>query len=847
MTNNNFDFIKSDIYKTVRAKKFVNSLGVRIIRFFLYTSDIILLSFLATNYFYNNLTPIEINLIIFYSSIVLMIFMADLFINIHYSQQQDSKLNEIIKKNNINLAEYFAVDSTAQIIAQAIKIAKKNKLPQINSNLIFLAFDKNDIGFEMLLRAQIYINNDLEQQIIKDYQQNIKPDSRDMFSAECLKIFNLALDEAIINNHSAINASDLLTALYKNNQAVKSIFDKQSLKLEDVINISTWVENLFSGFKKQYFWQKNYYGKGVGQDWASGFTPTLNYFSRDISEYLADAKLQSIAQSHRNVLGEIENGLVRKDKNNVILVGEAGVGKRTVVNAFAQKVARGQVNMQLRYKHIIELDINRILSGVAKPELETRFKTILDEISSAGNIILFINNLENLVSSDMEQLGTIDATEFLVPFLESDKMHIITTASFEGWHKKIQSNQAFANLFTKIDIIEPKQEEMLSLLQDAVLPIELKNNLIFAYSALKKIIELSDRYIHDEVFPQKAIDVAEAISINRYDSDKTKLITEIEVQTYIANKYKVPASDADKNEKEKLINLENQLHERIVDQEEAINAISNAMRRARVGLAKRGKPIGSFLFVGPTGVGKTETTKALTEIFFSSQKSMIRFDMSEYQQISSIERLIGAENARGKSEQGLLSVALRENPYCVVLFDEIEKAHPNILNLFLQMLDEGNITDSTGRKVDFSNAIIIATSNAGAEEIRQYIKNNKPLDKLSAYILDFLQKGGIFRPEFLNRFDAVVCFKPLLPEHILAIAKMMIDNLGKVLNQKDITLQISEPAVQKLANLGYDPTLGARPMARVIQDKVENLIADRLLTDKVKKGQTVMIEEKDIE
>lgn len=850
MIQNNLkiDFLHSDIHKTVKAKQFINSSFLKIIKIIFYVTGAILAVYLIGSYWgIWGVSAKFMGISILIISLAMLLAMMDIYINFHHHEISKPSLQEALENTEpTNLAEYFD-ETLAIVLAETANLKNKYHLSELPPFMAFLSLGKFGASIELLLRSQIVISQDQEKEVIAGLQNSQTQAKNPDAFWQINEILKQCILNAIKEKRTSVDVEDIFVALADSDPTTKKILDDQGIKLPDVREIANWHRRVRGYSQKQYFWQKKYYGRGIGQDWASGYTPVLNYYAKDISEYLVDAKLQVLAEAHKPVIERIEDVLAKSGANNVMLVGEAGVGKKTVVNGFAQKVVRGQALPGIRYKHVVELDTNSIMAGANEAELQMRFSRVFNEAIRAGNIILYINDFDNLVNPRSEQLGTVDASQFLLPYLKSDQLQVLATTSFNNWHKKIEANSALANLFSKIDIVEPPAKEMLPILEDSAMNLEVTHKIIFTYRALNNIINLTDRHIHDEVFPQKAINLAQALAVRFGDKNKYYLLTSSDVENLFSQQYKVPTSQTSKAEKEKLLNLEIELHQRVIDQEEGITLISNAMRRARAGLAKKNKPIGSFLFVGPTGVGKTETTKALAAIYFGSERQMIRFDMSEFQQISSIERLIGSENPQAKEEQGLLSVAIRENPYTVLLFDELEKAHPSILNLFLQMLDEGTITDTSGRKLDFTNAIIIATSNAGAEEIRQYIKSGKPLDKLSSYILDFLQKEKIFRPEFLNRFDAVVCFKPLLPEHILAIAKLMIGKLQKnLLADKDIKLEITPEAIAKLAKLGYDPTLGARPMQRVIQEKVENLIAQKLLREEAKKGQTIVIIDKEI-
>ncbi len=850
MQNNmKIDFLSSDTYKTAQVKKSIDSSLVKYLRYILYLLGFFIVVILIINLLIDLNMANWINSIMnIFVSVVLFILMIDIYISFHKDDKLKVKLSDAInlQDDKINLAEYLDTDDIGEILCNAIEIAKKNKVNLVDPLIILLAFQKSSFGSQMMLRCSLFFNNESEKKLIDIAKKEAEAQNQKklVFSEASNRILIDSLQNANIRKENFADLGDLFLSLTQNVQVNKA-FEEKGLKKEDIQNIVIWYRRMIANSKTNYFWQKKYYGGGIGQEWASGYTPVLNYFSKNISEYLLDAKLQAIATGHKPVIDRIQEVLVKSGQNNVMLLGEEGVGKRTLVNAFAQKVIRGQVLPFLRYKHVIELDTGQLLAGANEAELQQRFIRILGETQNAGNIILFVNNFDNLVNPEVEQVGTIDASQFLIPYLKSDRLQIIATANYDSWHRKIEVNQTIANSFTKINVIEPNNAEMLPVLQDAVGEFEYKNKVFFTYNALKSVIALADRYVHDEVFPQKAIDLVQAISVKFASLGQLKIINDDDVQQYIADRFKVPAKEASEKEKEKLLNLESELHKRLIDQQEAVNLIANSLRRARAGLSKKNKPIGSFLFVGPTGVGKTETAKALADIYFGSEKNMIRFDMSEFQEISSISRLIGSGVGKQK-EQGLLSVAIRENPYTVLLFDEIEKAHPNILNLFLQMLDEGTLTDATGRKLNFTNAIIICTSNAGAEQIRQYLKTDKPLDKLSSIILDYLQKENLFRPEFLNRFDSVVCYKPLSQDDILEVAKLMLKKLQGKLKEKDIALEFTPNAILKLAKLGYEPTLGARPMARVIQDKVENMLATKMLEGSIKNKQKVLIDEKDI-
>ncbi len=424
-------------------------------------------------------------------------------------------------------------------------------------------------------------------------------------------------------------------------------------------------------------------------------------------------------------------------------------------------------------------------------------------------------------------------------YLPLSTFQIIAITTYQGLHKIVERNPSLLNLFEKVEVSEISEKETLEFLENYVPFFEKKYKRFISYKALREILRMSSRYLTQTPFPEKALRLLdEAMSfLSLYTKDA--VLESWHIKKVVSEKIEIPLEELERKEKEVLLNLEKLIHQRIIDQEEAVKEVSSALRRARAEVQLRAGPIGSFLFLGPTGVGKTETSKALAAIYFGKESRMIRLDMSEFQNLEDIKRLIGQAG-----QEGLLTTPVRENPFSLVLLDEIEKAHPNILNLFLQVLDEGWVTDGLGRKIDFRNTIIIATSNAGAEVIREDIAKDKKLDIIKEDLLDYLLKKRIFRPEFINRFDAVVVFKPLSRENLLDIAQLMLKKLAENLRDKGIEFEITQELKEKIVELGYSPEFGARQMRRVIQDKVENVLANAILSGKLKRGNKVKVDPK---
>ncbi|MBI2038546.1 MAG: ATP-dependent Clp protease ATP-binding subunit [Candidatus Nealsonbacteria bacterium] len=536
---------------------------------------------------------------------------------------------------------------------------------------------------------------------------------------------------------------------------------------------------------------------------------------------------------HWNVIGHqkeieaIERILARREKNNVLVVGESGSGRKSIIQAIASKSYLGESLKEVNYKRVVQLDLASLINQAGSLKAaENVLDAIFSEVASSGNIILAIDEFHNF----------LDISGVISPYLALPNFPVIAITTFEGLHKNIEQNSSLLDFFEKVEVEEIGEQETLLLLENLSLFLERKYKIFISYSALREIIRLSDKYLPDDSFPEKAIKLLDEIIV--YVSQrKSKTLLAEDVFKIVSEKTQIPVGAMETKEKEILLDLENLIHQRIINQQEAVNEVSSALRRARAEVSIRKGTIGSFLFLGPTGVGKTETAKALAAIYFGSEDKMIRLDMSEFQDVTDIPRLIGSPG-----QEGLLTTKIRETPFSLILLDEIEKAHPNILNLFLQVLDEGQLTDGLGRKTNFKNSIIIATSNAGYQVILEALKENTIWEQVKAKLLDFIFEKAIFRPEFINRFDAVVVFGPLSKENLMDIAQLLLNKLKKNLAEKDIEFVITEALKAKIVELGYDPTFGARAMQRVIQDKIGNVLATAILSNQIKRGSKVEID-----
>lgn len=652
-----------------------------------------------------------------------------------------------------------------------------------------------------------------------------------------------AVEVAAKHNSDLIEISDIFYGIIATSPTMEKLFFDYKLTLDDLENLIFWEKTLIKNEKEGKDLlnpQKWITTGGIAADWSCGYTVYLERYAKDLTRIIAKGWVSFSVISREELTEQIQT-LLSKNHSNLVLIGEPGVGRKALVLDFAKKVLYGQTFKNLSHKKIMELDLGLLLAGadLKAGEVETRLKLVLNDASRAGNIILLIDDIKALLIK--KGVGTVDASQILIPYLESGAIQLIGIASMEEWHE-INSNSRIAPLFSKLIIPEANESQTMKILQDISFRFEAKYGKPITYSALKETYVCSKKYLPYQALPAKAVDLLEESCIYAQNSDDAIISPQI-IRKVISAKTNIPAEDSDQKEKEVLLNLEGLIHKRVIGQDEAVKAVSNALRRARVGLKKEGRPVATFLFLGPTGVGKTELSKALAKIYFGSTKNMIRLDMSEYGEKNSISKLIGKDTDSG----GYLTKPVKEKPFSLILLDEIEKAHPDILNLFLQVLDDGRLTDNLGRTIDFSHTIIIATSNAGSELIRkEFSTGNFTNQEFSKILLDKIQTDGIFKPEFLNRFDGVITFGTLKQDEVKEIAKLLIRDVTTVLDEKGITLKITDQALEELVKEGYDPVYGGRQMRRVIQDKLENFIAKKLLETNIESGETIIFDTRDL-
>lgn len=729
-----------------------------------------------------------------------------------------------------NIADCFDFES-ANLFAKTDKEEGLFRPDQLAKVLFSEAKELDFILSRMMLNREVVLKR-IKIEIEKTVWSNPTVSREEMILA--------AAERALAQKRTSITVNDLIWATFRFSPLLNEILIEQELTMEDTENIIQWYERLrYENEKMKRFWDyDNLLQKGsLARHWAAAYTITIDEYSRDLTQIARKERSRLNIFGHETEVEQVENILASSGRNNVLLVGQPGSGRMEIVKTLAAKSFWNSSLPPLNGKRVMELDLSMIIARAPSiEEVESILDNCFQEAIAMSNVILVIRDLENFVGGT--QVGAVDISGLLAKYLESPRFQVIAITSYTGFHNQIQKLSALLNLFNKVEVAPSSPHQTLCILEYLVPEFEYRYGKFIPYIVLKRTVERSARYLQEKPFPQKSIDLLDEVMVYASRHTKSSSVEPDWVDEIISRRAEVPIGRIQSSEKEMLLNLEDLIHQKVINQEEAVAEVSAALRRARAEVTtKRSQPMGSFLFLGPTGVGKTETAKALTDIYFGSLNKMIRIDMSEFQSPGDIYRLIG-----GEGQAGLLAFQVRENPFSLVLLDEIEKAHPDILNLFLTILDEGYFTDGFGQKVTFSDTIIVATSNAGAELIRKDIEADKTLDLVKNDLLDYLMENKYFRPELINRFTAVVVFKTLTQEHLLKIAGLMLGRMSQSLAEKGIEFEANDDLKKEIVRLGYRPAFGAREMERVVQDRVGNALAQAILKDEIKRGDRVTID-----
>ena len=788
----------------------------------------------------------------------------------------------------------------------ATRISKSLHHSYIGTEHILLGLLKEGTG----VASQVLADNGVEyDKVLELIEELIAPGNavavlEDGLSPRAAHVLEVSKAEAARFHSEKIGTEHLLIAMIKETECVASrLLNTLSVNVQKM-----YVDTLIAMGEDVSQYKDEFQNGKPGKRKNAEGTPSLDQFSRDLTELARDGKLDPVV-GRETEIDRVIQILSRRSKNNPCLIGEPGVGKTAIVEGIAERIMGGMVPDTVLGKRVVSLDLSGIVAGSKyRGEFEERIKKVLAEVAKAGNVLLFIDEIHPIIGAGGAE-GAIDASNILKPALARGEVQVIGATTIEEYRKYIEKDAALERRFQPVVVEEPTEEEAISILKGLRGQYESHHHVTITDEAVEAAVRLSARYINDRFLPDKAIDLMdeaaakvrlhvggdprEAAELRREiaESQETleqalsggdleaareaqtkrqeleekleklnakakqggrrhhQTVGEDEIADVVSGWTKIPVKKLTEGEAARLKKLEAALHKRVIGQEEAVSAVAKAVRRGRVGLKDPKRPIGSFLFLGPTGVGKTEISKALAEAVFGQEQAMIRVDMSEYMEKHSVSKMIGSPPGYvGHEDGGQLSEKVRRNPYAVILFDEIEKAHPDVFNILLQVLDDGHITDSQGRKVDFKNTIIIMTSNAGAQAIVEPKKlgfasgndEKQNYERMKGSVMEEVRR--IFKPEFLNRIDETIVFRALNKDDMKQIVGLMTKELAKRCEtQLGITLVVRDAAKQYIVDKAYDPKYGARPLRRKIQDEIEDPLAEKLLDGSIRRGDEVIV------
>lgn len=841
---------------TNRSAIFLNRLKKRADQILNFTATfIVVLGFISLFYwFYINLDaildePLKILQFWAHKSIYILFFLVSVcFLLFLIYRKTEAKLLE----NRIS-RRHFKEDSKSQDVYHNASILLNDKLDYIIDEAFLIAhkFNQGEVSILHFFRASlseqqvqnvfIRLGVDAEAFITK-LDRNIltaEQEGQINLSPNLQKTLLMATLDAVERRQEEVEPINVLLYCYKNDELLAEILydlniDEDKLKNAcEWMHINEWISRRYRLYRKAAAFKP---GSNMDRAYTAIATPTLDHFGHDLTLNAKYGRLELCVGREAEINNIFE--LMEGGNTGVLLIGASGAGKSIIINGLAQLMVEEKVPIFLQDKRLVEVDVARLVSGASPEDAKARLLACINETAKARNIVLHIANIENLVAGGFSGGDSLDLSEVLAEALDRKLIFCIATVNSENYSNFLE-NSALGEVMSNVLIKEPDVNQAILMLESKVAALESRYQVFINYNAIEQAVKMSSRYIHDQFLPKKAVNLLQLAVIDARKKSRGKKIAvcnDENIATAISELTGVPLTQLTADESQKLLSLEKKIHERMIGQEEAVIAVSASLRRSRAALRDSSRPISSFLFLGPTGVGKTELAKTVSDVYFGDEDYMVRLDMSEYQHADSVKKMIGDVDGT----QGYLTEAVRKKPFSLILLDEIEKAHPDILNLFLQLLDDGRLTDGKGRTIKFSESIIIATSNIGALYIQKEIKAGTGIEHIKKELVDnYLNKH--MRPELINRFDGIVVFKPLSEDHIYSIATIMLKKIKKRLEIKGIGLQADKAGVLKLAQEGYDPQFGARPLRRLLQEKVEDEIANLILASKLKRRDTVII------
>ena len=627
-------------------------------------------------------------------------------------------------------------------------------------------------------------------------------------------------------NSEDVSGAVLAIAMLEQFPNHEMVLKQMRLELKDLYDGVNWYNYLYGMVKGA---KKPRRTGGIGRDLSFGYIPTLERFGQNISQQRGTVKTQIHMSSHKDILEQMVQVFSSGGRQNVALIGPSGSGRSTIVNAFAEELldADSKLPSDLKFRQVFMLDAGSLISAAGAPgQLEGLVRQILGEAYAAKNIIICLDNAQLFFE---EGVGSVDISNVLLPIIEAGRLRMILTMDQQKYLEISARNSALANALNKIMVEPANFEETMKVMEDQVPMLEYKHKVLYTYWSLGEAYRLGARYVHDLEMPGQALSLLESAA--SYADQGFVVAESVQKAVEKTQGVKMQATQT-ADDRERLLNMEGLIHERMIDQEGAVKTVSDALRRAAAGVRNENRPIGTFLFLGPTGVGKTELAKAISEVYFGGESEIVRIDLNEYVAASDVVRLI----ADGAEDGMSLTAQVMKQPFSVVLLDEIEKAHPQVLTTLLQVLDEGILRDTKNHEVSFRDAIIIATTNAGADKVREYISAGYRLEQFKEQLTNELIATGAFKPEFLNRFDEICVFEPLSKENLAKIVDLIIKSTNKTLAPQKITVTLDDEARMLLVEAGYDPQMGARPMRRIVQKVVENLVAKMVLSGELASG-----------